>query len=293
MIANQKSGIAQSSFYFKTSRLVYNDKKKTFTKGELLFMFMEERKAQILEYLRHMSRASVHDLSQQFNVSESTIRRDLKELEETNNIKRTHGGAILLQPVSYEASIGDRKKDYIAEKQAIAKKAVEFINPGDAILLDSGTTTYELVKELKTFSNLSIVTNSIIIMQELADIPGLDVMLLGGNLRRETSALVGPFAEQSLNMIRIDKAFIGTNGLDLKEGIITTPNLTEARIKRMMITNSRQTILLTDHSKIGKVNFAKVADLSAIDFCIVDAKVQDHFEEEMKRYGVNVHIVKL
>ncbi|MFG6150115.1 DeoR/GlpR family DNA-binding transcription regulator [Halobacillus sp. B23F22_1] len=256
-------------------------------------MFMEERKAQILEYLRHMSRASVHDLSQQFNVSDSTIRRDLKELEETDSIKRTHGGAILLQPVSFEASIGDRKKDYITEKQAIAKKAVEFINPGDAILLDSGTTTYELVKELKSFSNLSIVTNSIIIMQELADIQGLDVMLLGGNVRRETSALVGPFAEQSLNMIRIDKAFIGTNGLDLKEGIITTPNLTEARIKRMMITNSRHTILMTDHSKIGKVNFAKVADLSEIDFCIVDNQAPDHFEEDMNRYDVNVHIVNI
>ncbi|MCP3028481.1 DeoR/GlpR family DNA-binding transcription regulator [Halobacillus sp. A5] len=255
-------------------------------------MFMEERKAQILEYLRHMSRASVHDLSVQFNVSDSTIRRDLKELEETDNIKRTHGGAILLQPVSFEASIGDRKKDYIKEKQAIAKKASEFINPGDAILLDSGTTTYELVKELKTFSNLSIVTNSIIIMQELADNPGLDVMLLGGNLRRETSALVGPFAEQSLNMIRIDKAFIGTNGIDLREGIITTPNLTESRIKRMMITNARHTILMSDHSKIGKVNFAKVADLTEIDFCIVDDDIPAHFEEEMNRYEVNVHIVK-
>ncbi|WP_082235325.1 DeoR/GlpR family DNA-binding transcription regulator [Halobacillus massiliensis] len=254
-------------------------------------MFMEERKAQILEYLRHLSRASVHDLSQQFNVSESTIRRDLKELEETDNIKRTHGGAILLQPVSFEASIGDRQKGYIAEKQAIARKAVEFINPGDAILLDSGTTTYELVKELKSFTNLSIVTNSIIIMQELADLPGLEVMLLGGILRRETSALVGPFAEQSLNMIRIDKSFIGTNGIDVKEGIITTPNLTEARIKRMMITNSRQTILLTDHSKIGKLNFAKVADLSEIDMCIVDEHVPSEFEKDMQRYNVNLHMV--
>ncbi|WP_163528528.1 DeoR/GlpR family DNA-binding transcription regulator [Halobacillus ihumii] len=256
-------------------------------------MFMEERKAQILEYLRHMSRASVHDLSRQFKVSDSTIRRDLKELEETDNIKRTHGGAILLQPVSFEESVGERKKDYIEEKKAIAKKAVEFINPGDAILLDSGTSTYELVKELKTFSNLSIVTNSIIIMQELADIPGLEVMLLGGNLRRETSALVGPFAEQALNMIRIDKAFIGTNGLDLNDGIITTPNLTEARIKRMMITNARHTLLLTDHSKIGKVNFAKVADLTEIDFCIIDNNVPANFEGEMNSYNVNVHIVKV
>lgn len=258
----------------------------------MITMFMEERKLQILDYLRHMSRASVQDLSQQFNVSDSTIRRDLKELEETDNIKRTHGGAILLQPVSFEESIGKRKKDYIKEKKAIAKKAVEFINHGDAILLDSGTTTYELVKELKTFNNLSIVTNSIIIMQELADLPGLEVMLLGGNLRRETSALVGPFAEQSLNMIRIDKAFIGTNGIDLKDGIITTPNLTEARIKRMMITNARHTLLLSDHSKIGKVNFAKVADLTEIDFCITDEMVPANFEEEMHRYDVNVHMVK-
>ncbi|WP_347553237.1 DeoR/GlpR family DNA-binding transcription regulator (plasmid) [Pseudalkalibacillus hwajinpoensis] len=255
-------------------------------------MFMEERKSQILEYLRHMSRASVHDLSRQFKVSDSTIRRDLKELEETDNIKRTHGGAILLQPVSFEESIGERKKDYIEEKKAIAKKAVEFINPGDAILLDSGTSTYELVKKLKTFSNLSIVTNSIIIMQELAD-TGLEVMLLGGNLRRETSALVGPFAEQALNMIRIDKAFIGTNGLDLNNGIITTPNLTEARIKRMMITNARHTLLLTDHSKIGKVNFAKVADLTEIDFCITDNNVPANFEEKMNSYNVNVHMVKV
>lgn len=255
-------------------------------------MFMEERKAQILDYLRHMSRASVQDLSSHFNVSDSTIRRDLKELEETDSIQRTHGGAILSQTVSFEPAMREKEKNYTAEKKAIAKKAAEFIHSGDAILLDSGTTTYELVKELKTFSHLSIVTNSIVIIQELAHIPGMDVMLLGGNLRRETSALVGPFAEQSLSMIRVDKAFIGTNGIDLEEGIITTPNLTEARIKRLMITNARQTILLADHSKIGKVNFAKVADLSEIDVCISDHHVQDHFEKVMSKWDVNIHLVQ-
>ncbi|MDC3417427.1 DeoR/GlpR family DNA-binding transcription regulator [Aquibacillus salsiterrae] len=253
-------------------------------------MFMEERKEKILAYIKNQTRATVHDLTSYFQVSESTIRRDLKELEESNHIKRTHGGAVLAQSVSYEQTMLEKEKEFVEEKQAIARKAVTFIEPGDTILLDSGTTTYELSKELKSLPKLSIVTNSVAIMQELAKNPSHDVMLLGGSFRRETSALVGPFAEQSLKMIRIDKAFIGINGIDLKEGILTTPNLMEATIKRLMIERARQSILLSDHSKVNKVNFAKVADLNDINDYIFDELPLD-VTERIESYGVNVHLI--
>ena len=256
-------------------------------------LFSEERKMKIIEYIRHNSSASVTNLSLTFNVSESTVRRDLKELEDSRQIKRTHGGAILMQNVSFEPTFGEKQNEFSAEKRAIAKKAATFISDGDTILLDSGTTTYEMIKELYNYTNLTVVTNSINFMQDLDTVPGIDAMLLGGKLRRETFALVGPFAERSLSMIRIDKAFIATNGLDIEEGIITTPNLTEAGIKRMMIKNSKETFLLTDHSKIGKINFAKVADIKEIDTCIIDQQVPDIFHQKMVQYGVECHYVTI
>jgi len=116
----------------------------------------------------------------------------------------------------------EKEDKFLKEKEAIAKKAVEFINEGDTLLLDSGTTVFHLVKELKRFNKLTVVTNSLLFAQELQDRKGIDVIIIGGFLRKETLALVGPLAEQSLNKMKVDIAFIGTNGLDLVEGITLT-----------------------------------------------------------------------
>ncbi|MTH53501.1 DeoR family transcriptional regulator [Bacillus mangrovi] len=253
-------------------------------------MFSEERQLKIIDFITSHSRASVQDLSNFLQVSESTIRRDLKELQKNNQIHRTHGGAVSLDNVNYEPTIRAKEIEYVQEKVAIAKKAVQWIQDGDTILLDSGTTTLPMMNELKEFKNLTIVTNSVLLLRDYSPIPGVHLIFLGGSLRQETLAAVGPFAEQNLSMIRVDKAFVAINGIHLSEGL-TTPNLTEARIKKMMIQNAQSVILLSDSSKAGKICFSKVADLEEIDVLISDAGLDPAIKEDIERRGIKVQLV--
>ena len=253
-------------------------------------LYEEERKLKIVEYLQEHMRASVQELSRSFQVSESTVRRDLQELEDTKLLKRTHGGAVCLDNVNFEPTFLEKEDKFRKEKEAIARKASELIQDGDTLVIDSGTTTVYLAKEIKRFSNLKVVTNSINLAQELQGFEGIEVIITGGTLRQNTLAMVGPIAEQSLSMLRVDKAFIATNGLDLKEGL-TTPNLLEAVTKAKMIDVAKQVILLADHTKIGKVAFAKFADLSQIDTCIVDDKAPKNVIDEMEDAGILVYTV--
>lgn len=237
-------------------------------------LYEEERKLKITEYIQGRQRASVQELAEHFNVSESTIRRDLKELEDSKMLKRTHGGAINLESVNFEPAYTEKEDVFSSEKELIAKRAAELINDGDTILLDSGTTTQHLARELKKFSRLTVVTNSLMVAKELESLPGIETIVSGGSLRQNTLSLVGPVADESFKMMRVDKAFIATNGIDLKEGL-TTPNIIEASTKRKMIEIAKQVILLADHTKFGKISFSKFADISDIDTCIVDSDLPE------------------
>lgn len=253
-------------------------------------MFEEERKQMVVQFLQKNQRASVQELSEAFEVSESTIRRDLKELEEAKMLKRTHGGAVSMQSVNFEPNILE-KEDYFREEKAnIARSAAQMVQEGDTILIDAGTTTLHLAKELRSISNIRVVTNSLAVLNELRDCRGIEVSLTGGIFRQETWAFVGPMTESSLEMVRVDKAFIATNGIDLNEGI-TTPNLIEAATKRKMTEIAREVILLSDHSKVGKVAFAKVADLKDMDYCIIDSGAPEDFVQHLRKIGIGVTLV--
>lgn len=253
-------------------------------------LYEEERKLKIVEYVQEHSRASVQELKALFDVSESTIRRDLSELEEAKLLKRTHGGAACLEGVNFEPTFIEKEDKLRAEKDAIAKKASEFIHNGDTILLDAGTTTMYLANELKKFSNLVVVTNSLTIAQSLQGRNGIEVVLTGGVLRQNTLAMVGPIAEQALDKIRVDKGFMATNAFDMKDGL-TTPNIIEAATKRKMISVAKQVFLLADHTKFGKTSFSRFADISDIDVCITDAGISMEMVETMESNNINVHIV--
>ncbi|GAV22454.1 DeoR/GlpR family DNA-binding transcription regulator [Carboxydothermus pertinax] len=255
-------------------------------------MFGEERKLKILKYIQKNTRASVQELSQYLAVSEATIRRDLKELEKARLINRTHGGAMALHGVNFELTFREKEDKFKQEKEAIAQKALEFIEEGDTIILDSGTTVFQLAQRLKNFARLTVVTNSLIIAQELQLTSGIEVHLTGGILRRETLALVGPIAEESLEQIRVDKAFIATNGIDLKEGL-TTPTLAEAAVKRKMIKAAKEVFLLADHSKAGKVTFARFAKITDLNHFITDSGISKNFAMELGKLGVQVTIAEV
>lgn len=253
-------------------------------------MYGIERKSAILDLLNKNSRVDVQELSQYFNLSESTIRRDLKELEEAHLLKRTHGGAVLFHSVAFEPTYNEKEVTFQEEKKAIAKEAAKFIENGESILLDSGTTTYYLSQELRNFSSLRVVTNSILCANELKDVPGIEVVLCGGSLRSETLALVGPLAEICFDQIRVDKTFIATNGVDVENGL-TTPNLTEAATKKKMIDSGKKVILITDHTKIGQVSFAKFADIHDINYLITDSSAPNTVINRINEAGITIHIV--
>ena len=252
-------------------------------------MFEEERLQMINQYIQTHSRASVSELCELLDVSESTVRRDLKELEIKGALKRTHGGAVFPELVSSEPTFTEKEDKYRREKEMIAKKAAEMIEEGDSLLIDSGTTTMYLSAQLLKFRSLTVVTNSIILAQQLSSHHGIQIILTGGTLRQNTMSLVGPIAEDSLEKIRVDKAFIATNGIDAKFNL-TTPNIVEASIKKKMIGCANEVIVLADNSKIGYVSFAKFANISEVNSCITGAMLSKDKIRELESKGLKIYL---
>lgn len=253
-------------------------------------LFEEERKQQISDHIQNTGRASVQELALTFQVSESTVRRDLKDLEESGMVRRTHGGAVaLIQADNSEPSYVEKEDRFRLQKEAIAREAAALVREGDTLILDSGTTTYYLAKAIKTIPRLTVVTNSIVVAQELAQQSNISLVLTGGTVRYETLAMVGPMAERALEQLRVDKTFLAINGIDPVAGL-TTPSITEAEMKRKMIHAGREVILLADHSKYGKSVFAKVADLKDIDRLIADPLLPETAMKELEEAGVQLTI---
>jgi DeoR family fructose operon transcriptional repressor len=250
-------------------------------------MFTEERQRGILTYLNEQKRASVAELSERFGVSASTIRRDLQELEEAGMLKRTHGGAISLEHVAFEPTFQEKEDRFREEKRRIAVQAASMIREGETVLLDAGTTTLALARELVGFQRLTVVTNSVFVLRELSGVSAIELICVGGMVRGRTQSMVGPVAERMLETIRVDKAFIGTNGIDPDEGL-TTPNLLEAQVKQAMIRAARHVILLSESEKAGNVTFARFAPVEAIDAWITDKGVPEAFVKRITEKGVRV-----
>ncbi len=231
-------------------------------------MFADERKTRILFLLSQSQSILVSDAATSLGVSETTIRRDLQDLEEQGLLKRTHGGAIALEMASFEPSMIEKADFHAEQKMQIAKQAVAMVQKGDTLLLDSGTTTLQMARILPD-QDLTVVTNSLPIGSELARRKNIKLIMLGGELRSNTEALVGAFCEMMLQTIHVDKVFLGANGIDPSRGV-TTPNIAEASIKRAMVQAGRQIILVADHSKFGQIHFAKICDIRDISCIITD-----------------------
>lgn len=184
-----------------------------------------------------------------------------------------------------EQTYNEKKDRFREEKQSIAAKAASLIEDGDSVLIDSGTTTLYLAPYLATFKQLTVVTNSINLMQQIASLPNVTLICVGGMLRSNTMALVGPVTEENLMRIRVDKAFIATNGIDVDMGL-TTPNMLEASTKQKMIQVAEQVYVLADHSKIGRISFAKFGSIGEIDGCITSPLVPEDRKQELVEKGI-------
>lgn len=254
-------------------------------------MFGEERKTQIISLLTKYGNVKVSDLSRIYNVSEVTIRKDLQELEEEGLVKRVHGGAVLNNSIKFEPTFSEKSDKFIHEKECIGEIASKLIKDGDTIALDTGTTTLQIAKKI-TAKDLTVVTNSLDIAYELSEKKNIEVIVTGGLLRWETRAFVGPLTDAALKNIRVDKAFIGTNGISITYGL-TTPNITEANTKKTIISVSQEVIAVCDHTKFNAVYFAKIADVEEIDMVITDSSLDKSIERQFEEYGIEVMLAKL
>lgn len=256
---------------------------------------VDERQNEILSLLDQENKIYVADLGQKFNVSEVTIRKDLKELEERGLLKRVHGGAekVRHERVAVESTMSELMVLNIAEKQAIARKALSFVEDGDALLLDASTTTRQLALILvdSDIKNLTIITPSLEIAHDLCVRDDYQTILIGGIVRPSLGTCMGPLAINMLKGLHADKAFIGVNGIDPIVGL-TTQHILECEVKRTIIESSTRSFVLADSSKFNAVALGVVAPVTSVDYIISNAKLSPSLKTRIEECGVEVIVAE-
>ena len=222
---------------------------------EVLNILKSERKQLILERIQAQQYVRLEELVEILETSESTVRRDLDELENEGKLRRVHGGAESTGNLQLEESILEKSVKNIQEKREIAERANQLIEDGDVIFLDAGTTTGLLIDYLHQ-ENLTVVTNSVHHAVKLVE-RKIKTIIIGGFVKQSTDASVGAVAIDQIRQLNFDKAFLGMNGID--KHYLTTPDVEEATIKRTVIDNAKESYVLVDASKIGQLSFVKVA----------------------------------
>jgi DeoR/GlpR family transcriptional regulator of sugar metabolism len=228
----------------------------------------------------------VEQLTERLGVSSATIRRDLGELEKLGELRRVYGGAVSTGGRLDEPLFDDKTSVAAAEKRRIAEAALNYVKPNDTIYLDGGSTVLELARLLKDRSNLTIVTNSLRAAAELAG-RGPRLILVGGELRRLAQTTVGPLTRFMIQELHVDKAFMGTIGLSLDEGLTTT-DPTEAYTKELVMEHAREVILLADSSKAHKISFTRAGRLEEVRMIITDSLFDQKFAKELRKRGIEV-----
>lgn len=249
-----------------------------------------DRRTIILKQLEKDEQVNVSELSRQFRVSEVTIRKDLKHLEKKNILIRSRGGAMKRSLVNIDLSIYDRRKQNTALKEAIGAAAANLIMNGETILLDTGTTIMELARHLPKKIEITVITNSIDITFRLAEFPNIRVIMPGGILRRNSLALVGEQAAESLRSFFCDKYFLSADGIDVEKGMMTT-NIEEASLARINIKNSKKVIALIDSSKFVSKGITAIAPLAHVNTLITDSGIPSDILNEIRALGVEVIVV--
>lgn len=247
-------------------------------------MYAEERHQAIVERARAEGRVDVAVLAVDLDVTAETIRRDLTTIERQGLLRRVHGGAIPVERLGFEPALAVRDAVLQAEKERIAKAALDEIPEEGAILLDAGTTTARLAAALPADREFTVVTNGVPIATMLAPRRNITVLLLGGRVRGRTMAAVGQWAEQALQDIFVDVAFLGTNGVSAERGL-TTPDTAEAAAKRAMMNAARRTVVLADHTKVGNDHFARFARLEEVDVVVSDSGLDEETAAQLAAHG--------
>ncbi len=250
------------------------------------------RRQQILEIVERKQSVTVARLCESLDVSEVTIRRDLRHLSDQQLIRRVHGGAVSGRGRNYEPSTLIRGETNQEQKKAIAEEAVKLVNEGESIALDVGTTTLAFAHELVGVSNLTIITGSLPIANVLVDSPNCRLILTGGVIRTQEKSMIGHISRRSYQDFHLDKAFIGVGGVDL-DAELTEYNLDDTLVKQVMIERARQIIVLADSSKLGRICFARVASLDVVDTLVTDSGIPARLASEFQNRGIELIIAEL
>ena len=255
-------------------------------------LFAEERRRAILDRLRASGKVTVEELAGHFGVSAPTIRTDLARLEEMGVLQRTHGGAIPASGTLFEPAYSQRQVIRHAEKQAIGRAAAEMVTDGETILLDAGTTTFELALALRERSALTVVTNSIPIALALSENEAIEVTLVGGRIQPKRLAALGPLAVRYLRSFHVDRAFLSFNGVDAAGGF-SVVDFEAAESKERMMASAGETIVLADSAKIGRIAFARVAPVCSARLLITDPEIEIDARTSLEEAGLPVQISEL
>jgi DeoR family transcriptional regulator of aga operon len=250
----------------------------------------EERRRLIVEILNQDGRVLVGDLAKQFRTSQVTIRKDLDILQGQGRIHRTHGGALPARESALEdPTLREKEKLHRKEKLQIAAAAARMVKEGQVVVLDSGTTTTAIARALRRFESLTIITNAVNIAAELSG-SSLEVILTGGTLRKNSFSLVGPIAEETLRRLNADILFLGVDGFDMHHGL-STPNLLEAKVNRVMMEVARIAVAVCDSSKFGRRSLSSIAPPSAVHRLITDRGISKSDLAALKKAGIQVTLV--
>ncbi|MBP8047811.1 MAG: DeoR/GlpR transcriptional regulator [Anaerolineales bacterium] len=248
-----------------------------------------ERQKQILSLLTRQGRLSVTEIVEQFSISEATARRDLESLASQGKAQRVHGGVIAVEQAPPELPILQREGEQADEKSMIGQAAAELVNDGETVFLGSGTTVLETAKNLRDRKKLTVITNSLPVLNALAGIKEITVVSLGGQLRESELSFIGHITEQALAEVRVDKVIMGARGLSLEHGL-TNDYLQETLTDRAILKIGHEVILVADHSKVNRVSTALLAPLSSMNTFVTDSKADKKFIQALKKQNIKVVI---
>jgi DeoR/GlpR family transcriptional regulator of sugar metabolism len=253
-----------------------------------------ERRRQLQERLARDRVLEVPELAELLQVSQATVRRDLERLEREGQLQRVRGGAVVPTGLGDTAEPMHREKvrAQAAAKQAIARCIAARVRPGDVIALDSGTTTLAIAMALRTLEYATVITTDLQIAVALADTAGIDVIIVGGSVRRGLYTVVGPLAERTLEALNVGTAYVGADAIDLERGV-TNASLSEVAVKRALLASARERVLVADHSKFDHVSLAEVAKLDRFDEIVTDAQLPPAVVERYRAAGSQLTLAHL
>jgi DeoR/GlpR family transcriptional regulator of sugar metabolism len=254
---------------------------------EANFVSGTDRQLQIQQMLERQQRLSVADICATFNVSEATARRDLEILASQGRLQRVHGGAILLNQAPPEQPILERQNEQSDEKTRIGQAAAGLVQPGETVFLGSGTTVLEAARALRGRRDLTVLTNSLPVVNALAGAEGITVICLGGMLRESEFSFIGHITEQALAEVRADKVFMGTRAISLEYGL-THEYLPETMTDRAILKAGKEIVILADHTKFGRAATVLLAPLESIHTIVTDDQAPQDFISAVQEKGIRI-----